>query len=315
MNDPLDDPSVVFLRRDLLALGYDDRTIRDRLRAGDWHRIRHGAYVEKQLWDASDAVVRHRLLARAVLRTAHPSAALTHVSAVVEHGAATWGVDLSEVHISRPDGMAGRRQAGVVHHCGGLLESEIQTVHGIRVSCAPRSAVELSTMADVESSLVTANWMLGHKQASVQELLEYVERFMFWPGSLRKHVLLHLFDSRSAWPGEARSSYLLWRENLPHAHPQYEVRDAVGNLLGVVDFAWPELGVFLEFDGRIKYERLRREGESLEAVILREKRREELICATTGWVCIRITWEDLDRPITTCRRIRAILASRRPSAS
>jgi len=315
MNDPLVVLAVVFLRRDLLVLGYDDRALRDRVRAGIWQRIRHGAYVEKPLWDASDAVGRHRLLARAVLRTAHPSAALTHVSAVIEHGAATWGVDLSEVHVSRPDGVGGRRQAGVAHHGGGLLESEIETVHGVRVSGAARSAVELSTMADVESSLVTANWMLAHEQTSVEEVLEYVDRFQFWPGTLRKHVLRQLLDARNAWPGEARTSYLLWREHLPQAQPQYEVRDAVGNLIGVVDFAWPEFGVFLEFDGRIKYDRLRRPGETLSEVILREKRREEQICAATGWVCIRIGWEDLDRPVTTARRIRALLASRRPNAS
>ena len=73
--------------------------------------------------------------------------------------------------------------------------------------------------------------------------------------------------------------------------------------------------MFLEFDGRIKYERLRREGETLEDVILREKRREERICLQTGWVCIRITWEDLARPAVTARRIRAILQSRRPVAN
>ena len=35
--------------------------------------------------------------------------------------------------------------------------------------------------------------------------------------------------------------------------PQYEVFDQLGHLLGRVDFAWPELGVFVEFDGKEKY--------------------------------------------------------------
>ena len=46
--------------------------------------------------------------------------------------------------------------------------------------------------------------------------------------------------------------------------------------------------------------------------LLREKRREEQICALTGWVCIRITWEDLARPRLLARRIRRLLASRAP---
>ena len=31
-----------------------------------------------------------------------------------------------------------------------------------------------------------------------------------------------------------------------------------------VDLAWPEYGVFLEFDGRVKYEKYLREGERAE---------------------------------------------------
>ncbi len=45
-----------------------------------------------------------------------------------------------------------------------------------------------------------------------------------------------------------------------------------------------------------------REGETLEQFLLREKRREELICALTGWVCIRITWETSQRPRLLARR-------------
>jgi hypothetical protein len=314
MNDALDDPTVVILRREALAQGYDDRAIRDLVKTGEWHRIRRGAYTSKHLWDDADPVVRHRLRARAVLRAAHPSALLTHASAVAELGGALWGVDLSEVHVTRSDGKSGRREAGVVHHCGQIDESEVSVMHGVRVSSVARSVVELSTMADLESCLVTANWFLG-KRLTTKDLLEsQAERARFWPGSLRNNLLVRLVDGRNMWPGEARTSYLLWHERLPRAVPQYSVLDGGGNLLGIVDFAWPELGVFLEFDGRIKYERLRRDGEPLEEVILREKRREEQICAQTGWVCIRVTWDDLARPATTAHRIRRLLASRRPVA-
>lgn len=77
-----------------------------------------------------------------------------------------------------------------------------------------------------------------------------------------------------------------------------------------VDFAWVELGVFLEFDGKIKYERYRREGETLEQFLMREKAREERICQLTGWVCIRITWAQLAAPQQLAGRIRRILESR-----
>jgi hypothetical protein len=311
MDDLFRDPSAVILRREALADGYDDRTIRQLVRSGVWTRIRRGAYVLSDTWGSLDDVGRHRLLARAVLRTAHPSAVLTHVSAVAEHGGALWGVDLSEVHITRTDGKAGRREAGIVHHCGGLAESEVCSVNGLPVSGICRSIVELSAIASLESCLVTANWFLGQKTVCPEELVAMTEHVRFWPGTLHKHVLTRLFDGRNQWPGEARTSYVLWRAQLPKPEPQFEVRDADGHLLGVVDFAWPEYGVFLEFDGSIKYERMRRKGETIEDVILREKRREEQICLATGWVCIRISWDDLARPTTTARRIRAVLEGRR----
>lgn len=305
----------VFLTRDALADGYDDRAIALLVRSGEWHRIRRGAFVHGDIWRSMDAVGRHRLTARAVLRTAHPSAVLSHVSAVVELEGPVWSVPLHEVHLTRTDGKPGRREAGVAHHRGGLDAGEVLQVNDIAVTAPARAVLELATMSSVESCLVTGNWFLGRHLTTIDELECYAERLRFWPGSLRKHLLTWLFDARNMWPGEARSSYLFWKERLPQPVPQYEVRHSDGRLIGIVDFAWPELGVFLEFDGRIKYERLRREGETLEDVILREKRREERICLQTGWVCIRITWEDLARPAVTARRIRAILQSRRPVAN
>jgi hypothetical protein len=72
--------------------------------------------------------------------------------------------------------------------------------------------------------------------------------------------------------------------------------------------AWPELKVFLEFDGKEKYLKFRREGESVVDAVLREKKREERICRLTGWRCIRITWADLYRPAETIADIRSVLA-------
>ena len=94
---------------------------------------------------------------------------------------------------------------------------------------------------------------------------------------------------------------------LPRPVCQYKVRDHRGNVVAVVDFAWPELGVFVEFDGKIKYTRLLKEGQSVTDVVLAEKRREELIHELTGWRCVRIVWADLYQPEATALRIRRVL--------
>ena len=64
----------------------------------------------------------------------------------------------------------------------------------------------------------------------------------------------------------------------------------------------------MEFDGRQKYVQFLREGESVTDAVLREKRREDMVCELTGWRCMRITWADLADPVRLAARIRAFLA-------
>ena len=66
------------------------------------------------------------------------------------------------------------------------------------------------------------------------------------------------------------------------------------------------MGLFVEFDGKEKYVKFRKEGESVVDAVLREKKREELICRITGWRCLRLTWADLYYPEKTCRLIRSM---------
>lgn len=306
----LDQYGGVILRHDALSIGYDDRAIHRMLRSGKWHRVRPGAYVTTELWAKLDDGGRHRVQARAVLAKAHPCAVLSHVSAAVELGAPVWGIDLGEVHVTRTDGRGGRREAGVVHHRGVLEESEVIERHGVRLVSGTRAALEVTTMASVEAALVTVNGLLHAKETSQDRLQSSASTIDRWPSSLGSALVLRLADSRIESAGESRAWHLFWRQRLPMPRPQHAVYDERGVLVAELDFALPELGVFIEFDGMEKYHRLRREGETLEAVILREKRREELVCRLTGWVCIRITWEDLSRPLTTARRIRAILVQR-----
>jgi hypothetical protein len=304
---------VVMLRRELLAEGYTDQQIRAFVKRGELARIRHGAYVPGELWRQLDAAGRHRLLIRAVLRRAHPSTVVTHVSGAIERGAPAWGISLDDVHVTRTDGKPGRREAGVVHHCGVLEAHDVEIVNGIPLSRAPRCAVEVTAIASVEPALVTVNGMLHRKMLTEGELLAEVDALKHWPKTLASRIVVQLSDGRIQSVGESRTAYLCWSQHLPRPEPQVPVLDENGHVLAYVDFAWPDHGVFLEFDGREKYLRFRREGETLEEFLMREKAREERICQLTGWVCIRITWADLQTPRRTAQRIRRLLDSRQPT--
>ena len=298
-----------WLRREALANGEDDRSIARRVRSGEWHRVRRGAFIGGAFWATLRAEDQHRVLARAVLKTAHPTAVLSHLSAAVELGAPTYDVDLEQVHLTRTDGHPGRKAAGVVHHCGALLTGAVIERHGLPLVDGTRAAFEMTTIADIESALVTVNGLLHSKAADHDALAQLVRQAKHWPHSLRSDLVTRLADGRCASPGESRSLHLFWREGLPRPQPQYPISDSSGRIVAWCDFAWPERGVFLEFDGRAKYERLVPPGQTGVDIMLAQQRREELICRLTGWVCIRLTWEDLARPRATAQRIRRMLDS------
>jgi hypothetical protein len=168
-------------------------------------------------------------------------------------------------------------------------------------------ALEVTTVASPEAGLVVVNHLLHCGMTTKEELLERYAVMEHWPNTLRTGLVLHRADARIETVGESRTWHLILNAGLPTPEPQYVVRDAFGHEIGRVDFAWPELGVFLEFDGKVKYEKLLRAGQRASTVVLAEKEREKLICRVTGWRCIRLDWSDLARPIHTAARIRAEL--------
>jgi very-short-patch-repair endonuclease len=303
----------VILRREALARGYHDRAIAALVRQGHWVRVRHGAYVPTDHWASLSPAGRHRVLARAVLTTAKSPAVLSHLTAAIEHGADVWDLDLSEVHITRLDGGCGRREAGVQQHRGLIRPEWIMEHDGVQLLNPTRTAIDVTRICDVEHGLVVVNGLLHQGDTTLPEMEDMAAEMDCFPFTLNTRLVLRLADPRIESVGESRTAYLLWAQGLPAFEPQYKIRDASGQVLARVDFALPELGVFLEFDGRQKYGELLGD-KSLEQVLVEEREREKMICRLTGWVCIRITWADLAHPERLAAEIRAILRSRRPSA-
>jgi hypothetical protein len=303
--DPSNGPVV--LRRELLASGETDLSIRRMLRDGEIVRIRRGAYVAAGVWDTLDEDGRFGLKGRAVLRQARTPVVLSHTSGLPEYEAPTWGFDLSEVHVTRTDGLGGRREAGVRQHCGEMHPGDLVVMNGVPVMNPARITLETTTLGNPEASLCVANHMLHVGLTTLKKLnIQYVE-MQAWPDTLPAEIVLRLADPRIESVGETRVFFCCYRHSLPMPEPQFEIRDASGRIVARVDFAWPELGVFLEFDGRIKYEKLLREGERASDVVLRERAREAMICRVTGWRCIRVTWDELANPRRLAARIRAEL--------
>lgn len=323
---PPDHPRLtpVVTRKEFVSRGLTDRMIGLAVRSGELASPRRGAYVDGLVWASLDDVGRHAVRAHAAYRQSRTEVVLSHATALPFLDAPTWGIDLTEVHITREDARTGRREAGVRQHSGKLAGDDVTDVHGLRVSAPIRAALETITIAPLEAALIVTNHFLHRGDFTLEQLVtRYEEGIERWPHTLTAPLVFRLADGRVESVAESRTLHLVWSQQLPRPVLQHEVIDGRGVLLGRLDFAWPELGVWLEFDGKQKYLKHLREGESITDAVLREKRREEQIRELTGWICVRITWADLAQPGEVARRMREAIAraaaarhaaGRRPSA-
>ncbi|TQL69465.1 putative AbiEi antitoxin of type IV toxin-antitoxin system [Nocardioides albertanoniae] len=299
------------LRRELLASGYDDAAILRAVRSGEWVRARRGAYVNAAPFAALDDRSRHAVRARAAARQAKTDVVVSHTSAIAlfPDPIPTWGLDLRNVHLTRRDGRSGRKEAGIQQHRGRLIDGDVIRLGDVDVTSPVRALLEVTTLATVEVGLVLASCLLHRKLVTMEQVVQrYAGTMDHWPQTLTTDLVLRLADGRIESVGEGRVLHLCFAQALPMPCLQYEVRDESGRVVARLDFAWPEYGVWVEFDGRIKYEELRREGESATDAVLREKRRQEMIEDLTGWRCIRLSWADLAHPERVAAKIRAAFA-------
>ena len=297
----------VFLRSEAREDGYDDRAVARALRYQQWVRVRHGAYTFSDTWDSADDLERHRIRARAVVRSLGDSVILSHTSAAIEHGLRVWGADLSRVHVTRLDGGAGRTERDVVHHEGFCLSDDLEERNGLLVAKPARAALETASLASVESGLVVLDSALNLRRCTEDDLAAGHALLQRWPHTRHLNLTLRLADAGAESVGESRARYLCWEQGLPRPQTQFEVRDAHGRLVGTTDLAWPEHGLLGEFDGRIKYGRLLQDGELPGDAVFREKQREDLLREVLGWAMIRIVWAHLYQPAETAARIRRLL--------
>lgn len=292
--DGMDLPPLAF-RSALLDHGWTDPEVRRMLRSGSISPVRRGSYRLREEPDTPEA--RHALLVRATLPHLAPGWVVSDVSAAVLLGLPVWNLPLDRVHVARDGTSGGRVTRGVHRHLAPLDPSEIVHVDGIPVTSPARTVVDTASRAPFEQAVVVADAALAPRdggpltdRAALTAAVARSARH----GRAAASRAVAFADGGGRSPGESRSRVAMWRAGLPAPVLQYEVRTADGRLVGIVDFAWPELRTVGEFDGRVKYGgRLLRPGQSAADVLFEEKRREDGIRAEdlgmTRW-----TWADLD---------------------
>jgi hypothetical protein len=132
----------------------------------------------------------------------------------------------------------------------------------------------------------------GEYDADAAELLRdrvraRLERMPGVRGIRQARFLLPLGDGRAQLPGESVSRLWMHLLGAPLPDLQHEVA-LPGGRRAFLDFAWPRMRRFGEFDGEGKYlVPALTGGRSLREVLREQRRREADIVAATGWTPIR----------------------------
>jgi hypothetical protein len=297
------------LRRELRATGFRDDEVRRMLRAGHLTPVRRGSYVQGPA--PADAEAHHVLRVRAEMAHLAGGAVVSHASAAVLHGLPVWAIPLDRVHVTRARRSGGRARGQVHVHTAPLATHEVDVVAGLPVTSVARTVVDLARTTPYEPAVVVADAalhaVLADPAATARlhaALAHAVARSAGWPGIPNARRVLAFADGRSDSVGESRSRVALARAGLPAPVLQWEVIGRTGRWIGQVDFGWPGLSTVGEFDGRIKYGRLLRPGQSAGDVVYAEKLREDALRAE-GLTVVRWGWPNLTDFTETRSRLLA----------
>ena len=302
--DPMDD---LLLRRDAVALGRSDDELARLLRAGELSRLRRGAYVGSVL--PEDEAARHRLLIRATMAGLRRPAVVSHQSAAVLHGPPLWDVPLDRVHVTRRPRAWNDTSAVLCCHVARLTDGEVTVVDGLEVTDPVRTALDLARSLPHEAAVVALDAALHRGILSHDVVRGRLFDIAGTPGSRSAARAITAADGRSASVGESRSRVILHRWKLAPSALQFEIRSRDGGLVGRSDFAWEAERLVGEFDGRIKYGRLLRPGQTPGEAVFEEKRREDAI-RDAGYRVVRWVWDDLDDFTEVVERLWAAFRAR-----
>ncbi|MFT4216555.1 MAG: type IV toxin-antitoxin system AbiEi family antitoxin domain-containing protein [Micropruina sp.] len=286
----------VRLTRDLNAEGIGSSAIRRLVHEEKLTRVRRGGFV------TADETADHRQLIDATMPRLSSGHVLSHASAAWLHGLPTEAAALSVVTVTKP-GRGGNSVGPYLHrYRTPLPDDDIETADGLERTTLARTVVDVGRCGDLGFAVAAADAALrrGLSRDQLTAHLQVSRRH----GIKRARIMAELADPRSESPGESLSRVAIWRLGLPAPAVQFEI--AIGGRTYRTDFAWPDLRVVGEFDGKVKYGALLRPGESADDVVMREKRREADLRAA-GWWVVRWTYADVLKPALLERLLRPAL--------
>jgi uncharacterized protein DUF559 len=284
------------LRRDLVDR-YGEHAVRIALRDGLLEQPWRGVIITKDR--SLDLPTR----AAGALLAIDARGVLSGPTAAALHGCSA-ADDCPDVHVTVPYESRCVRRPGLVVHNDRFEECDVVTRMGLRVFVLDLVIAELLCTASRRLALACMDQALAalpeqRRRAFRDEVGHRLATRDDRRGTRRGGMLLDLATGKADSPPESWLRLLVVDARFPVPEAQFEVRGLDGELIYLLDMAWPELRIALEYDG---YEA--HEGRA-EADELRDRR-----LAGRGWIVIRARAQDLRQPKRLIGELRAAFWSR-----
>lgn len=249
-------------------------------------RVRRGVYVDSSDWAEKEREARHFVRMQAVCASMRSAPVFSHQSAALIWGLPVVGVPMP-VQLIAAGRVGVRSQRGIRWHNDAVRDDEIVEVGGLLVTNLERTLIDLARTCSFAAAVAALDAGIRDRiespiagrvrGASTGRLHELVALGAGRRGIRAARVNVAFADARSGSAGESVSRANLHLLGFPAPELQVPFRRHDGGV-DIVDFDWPELGTFGEFDGRGKYLRDEYTADTpIEEIVLAEKEREDRI--------------------------------------
>ncbi|MGV8845270.1 type IV toxin-antitoxin system AbiEi family antitoxin domain-containing protein [Tessaracoccus sp.] len=300
-------PHITIL--ELRATGLTPSDIEKRIRNGTLARLRRGVYA---LPNCPVPEEQHRRLIHASTTAVAESNVMSHISAGVLYGLPVPRNQLELVTMTRLTPGHGERSDRLRVRHTSLADDEVTTLDGVRVTTLERTVFDLARSLPFEWGVMACDAAL-HNGLDATRLHGATQRHQRLRGAPRARRVAEFGDSRSESAAESLSRVQMARACLPVPDLQHELFDPDGVFIARSDFAWPELRLVGEVDGKGKYGSLLRPGQQPADAIMAEKRREESIRQHGFWI-VRWDWDLAWRPEALASLLRRAMQWQRRSS-
>lgn len=294
MEIPRIGPAAV-LRRDLAAV-VGERALRTALNGGLLEQLWRGVVV-----DSSHALELRTRAGAAVLAVGE-HAVLSGPTAVALHGYSA--AESADVHVTVPYSRAARSRRGLVLHQNRFEADDVVEIGGLPLFASDFALAELLCDGDKRMAFASLDQALAVRTEQQGADLRAAIRSRLANrddprGTTRAGMLTEIATGKADSPPESSFRLIVIEAGFPVPDAQYEVHTIDGRRLYVLDMAWPQWRIALEYDGFAAHE----DSKCYDA-----DRDDRL--AGRGWIIVRAEAADLRDPSRVLAELRAAFAQR-----